>query len=80
MGIAHKGEGGVKACQGGLGTFFPHLPGGVRAYQDGLGYFFSTFARLTEGGMGVLKLFGQCPYRTNTFHKEASLNNKHCLL
>ena len=44
--------GGVKACQDGLGTFFPRLPGGVRvrACQDGMGHFFSTFARLTEGG------------------------------
>ena len=33
--------------------------------------FFSTFARLTEGG--GLKLFGQCPYRANTFQKGASL-------
>ena len=33
-------EGGVKACQDGLGHFFPMLPGGVRACQDGLGHFF----------------------------------------
>ena len=31
---------------------------------------FFTFARSTEGG--GLKLFGQCPYRTNTFQKGAS--------
>ena len=31
---------GVKACQNGLGHFFPMLPGGVRACQDGLGHFF----------------------------------------
>ena len=36
------------------------------------GTFFSMFARLTEGG-GALKLFGQCPYRTNIFQKGASL-------
>ena len=64
---------GIKACQDGIGHFFPTLPGGVRACQDGLGHFFSTFACLTEGGRagggGALKLFGQCPYRTNTFQK-----------
>ena len=38
MGIACKG--GEKACQDGLGHFFPTLPGGVRACQDGLGTFF----------------------------------------
>ena len=42
--------GGVKACQDGLGHFFPTLPGSVRACQDDSGHFFSTFARLTEGG------------------------------
>ena len=36
------------------------------------GIFDSIFARLTEWG-GGLKLFGQCPYRTNTFQKGASL-------
>ena len=34
---------------------------------------FFTFARSTEGG--GLKLFGQCPYRTNTFQKGASLKS-----
>ena len=34
--IALKGE-GVKACQDGLGYFFPTLPRGARACQDGLG-------------------------------------------
>ena len=34
---------------------------------------FSTFSCLTEGGgEGGLKLFGQYPYRTNTFQKGAS--------
>ena len=51
MGIARKGEGGVKACQDGLGHFFPTFARGVRACQDGLGHFFSMFARLTEGGV-----------------------------
>ena len=46
---------------------------GVKACQDGLEHFFSTLARLTERG-GGLKLFWQCPYRTNTFQKGASLN------
>ena len=78
-GFARKGGGGgVKACQDGLGHFFsPRLPGGVRACQDGFGHFFSTFARLTEegrGGGGGLKLFGQYPYRTNTFQKGSSLS------
>ena len=63
--------GGVRACQDGLGHFFPLLPEGERACQDDFGHFFSTFARLTEGG--GLKLFGQCPYRANTFQKGASL-------
>ena len=36
-GIARKGRGDVKACQDGLGHFFPTLPAGVRACQDGLG-------------------------------------------
>ena len=57
-----------------LSTFFPMFArgaGGVRACQDCLEHFFSTFACLTEGG-GGLKLFGQCPYRTNTFQKGAS--------
>ena len=51
-----------------MGHFFPTLPGCVRACLDGLGRFLSTFAGLTEGG--GLK---QCPYRTNTFQKGASL-------
>ena len=46
--------GGVKACQDGLGHFFPHLP----VWQRG----------------GEAKLFGQCPYRTHTFQKGASLS------
>ena len=29
----------IKACQDGLGHFFPTLPGVVRACQDGLGHF-----------------------------------------
>ena len=52
--------------------FYQCMPGDVRACQDGLQNFFSTFDRLTEG-VGGLKLFGQCPYRTNTFQKGASL-------
>ena len=32
---------GIKACQDGMGHFFPTLPGGVGACQDGLGCFFS---------------------------------------
>ena len=48
--------------------------GGVKgACQVGLGHFFSTFALLTEGG-GGLKLFGQCPYKTNAFQQGSSLN------
>ena len=31
---------GVKACQDGLGHFFPALPGGVKTCQDGLWHFF----------------------------------------
>ena len=45
---------------------------GVKVCQEGFGALFSTFARWTEGG-GGLKLFGQCPCRTNTFQKGASL-------
>ena len=37
----------------------------------GLGHFFPTFACLAEGG--GLKLFCQCPNRTSTFQKGASL-------
>ena len=58
-GIARKGQGG----------------GGVKASQDGLGHFFvhvCPFERV-EGG-GGLKLFWQCPYRTNIFQKGASLS------
>ena len=40
--------------------------------RDGLGHYYPTFARLT-GGRGSLKLFGQCPLRTNTFQKGASI-------
>ena len=52
MGIAREwgGDADVKACQDGLGHFFPCCLGGERACQDGLGHFFSTFAHLTEGG------------------------------
>ena len=52
------------------GIFFPRLPGGVKACQDGLGHFFHV-CPFDRGGVG-LKLFGQCPYRTNTFQKGAS--------
>ena len=45
---------------------------GCKGLPGWLGPLFSTFARLTEGG-GGLKLFGQCPYRTNTFQKGTSL-------
>ena len=48
--------------------------GGVKARQAN-GLVFSEFARLTEGGRG-LKLFGQYPYKTNTFQKGASLTRK----
>ena len=41
-----QGKGGVKACQDGLGHFFPTLLGGVRACQDGLGYFLDALASL----------------------------------
>ena len=37
-----------------------------------MGTFFPRCPRL-KGGRGVLNLFGQCPYRTNTFQKGASL-------
>ena len=55
------------------GTFFPCLPRGVRACWDGWEHFFSTFARLTEGRGGGLKLYEQFPYRTNTFQNGAPL-------
>ena len=71
-----KGGGGCKGLPGWFGAlFFPGLPGGVRACQDGLRHFFSTFACLIEGGRGS-KAIGQCPYRTNTFQKGASLKQK----
>ena len=54
---------------GWFGAVIPTLPGGVRVCQDGSRHFFSRFSRLKEGGPGGLKLFGQCPYRTNTFQK-----------
>ena len=60
---------------GWFGAVIPTLPGGVRVCQDGPRHFFSRFSRLKEGGPGGLKLFGQCPYRTNTFQKGASLIN-----
>ena len=62
------------------GTILPHLPvtvrqregggEGVKACQDGLGRFFFYVCLFDRGG---LKLFGQCPYRANTFQKGASL-------
>ena len=45
--------------------------GGVKACQDGLGHFFFHVCPFDRGG--GLKLFGQYPYRTNTFKKGASL-------
>ena len=50
------------------GIFTPPLP------VDGLGHFFFHICPFDRGGVG-LKLFGQCPYRTNTFQKGASLTN-----
>ena len=51
MGTARKGGGGgVKACQDGLGTFFPHLPGGIRACQDVLGHFLFHVCPFDRGG------------------------------
>ena len=44
---------------------------GVKACQDGLEHFFPHVCPFDRGG--VLKLFWQCPYRTNTFQKRASL-------
>ena len=46
---------------------------GCKGLPGWFGALFSTFARLTEEG--GLKLFGQCPYRTNTFQKGASLRD-----
>ena len=70
MGIARKGGGGVKACQDGLGHFFPTLPGSVRACQDDSGHedlvislssIFSFELTFTFGGgmrvETILKLF-----------------------
>ena len=47
---------GAKACQDGLEHFFPHI---CPFDRGGRGW----------GGGGGLKLFWQCPYRTNTFQK-----------
>ena len=54
-----KGGGGEKACQDGLKLLFPL----VCPFGGGGG----------GGGGGGLKLFGQCPYKTNTFQRGASL-------
>ena len=62
MGIARK------ACQNGLGHFFPTLPRGVRACQDGLGHFFSTFARLPEGGGGSKAIWAM-PIQNQNIYK-----------
>ena len=43
---------------------------GCKGLPGWFGALFSTFARLTEGG--DLKLFWQCPNRTNTLQKGAS--------
>ena len=51
------------------GTFFPCCRGW--ACQDGLGHIFFHGYPFDKGGRGVLKLFGQCQYRTNTFQKGA---------
>ena len=60
-------------------VLFPygHCPKGegCKGLAGWFGALFSMFARLTEGG-GGLKLFGQCPYRTNTFQKRASLTEE----
>ena len=70
LGLARNGGGRGEGLPGWFGAFFPpRLPGGVRACQDGLEHF---FPRLTEG-VGSLKLFGQGPYRTNTFQIGPSL-------
>ena len=50
---------------------FPTFAWGCKGLSGWFGALFSTFARLTEGG--GLKLFRQCPYRTNTYQKGASL-------
>ena len=45
----------VKACQDGLGHFFPTLPVGEAACQDGLGHFFPTLpagVRACQDGLG----------------------------
>ena len=66
MGIARK------ACQNGLGHFFPTLPRMfVCCCQDVLVHFFSCLPVCQRGG--GLKLFEQCPYRIKTFKKGASL-------
>ena len=67
--LPERGGGGVKACQNGLGHFFPTLPEGVRACQDGLEHFFSMVARLTEGGGGGLKLLGNAHIEPKHFEK-----------
>ena len=52
-------------------ALFSYVARGCKGLLGWYKALFSTFARLTEG-RGA-KLFGQCPYRTNTFQKGASL-------
>ena len=73
MGIVPEGQ-GYKGLPAWFGARFPTFAQGCQGLPEWLGALFSTFARLTEGGRGGLKLFGQCPYRTNTFQKGASLS------
>ena len=51
MGIARKGEGGdVKACQDGLGHFFPTFAQGCKGLPGWFGVLFYRLVRLTEEG------------------------------
>ena len=63
---------GVKACKDGLGHFFPHVAQGCKDLPGWFGALFFPHLPVWQRG-GGLKLFGQCPYRTNTFQKGASL-------
>ena len=75
VGIAQKrgGGGGCKGLPGGLEHFFPTLARGCKCLPGWFGALFFLHICPFDRGGGCLKIFGQCPYRTNTFQNGAFL-------
>ena len=73
MGISRKEVGVQRLARMVEGTFFL-FAWWFKDLPRWFGALFFHVCPFDRGGRGGLKLFGQCPYRTNTFQKGDSLN------